>query len=120
MRNSPRATGGNSLYKGVQSSSETGNLKLGGITPMMVAALPLIWDALSEVVGVGIEFTAHFFATKDRALRGPGLVVGGSKTPPDPGRAPDDPKNFFGYETAGITLRIIFVSDIDSRSAEIA
>src|SRR5207253_7412907 len=74
-------------------------------------------DALSDDVWIGIEIAAPYFVTKDRDLFGTGLVVCGSEIPTDHRRDPDDLEKIFGYVTAGITLRIIVVSDIVGRSA---
>src|SRR5262249_39496712 len=77
-------------------------------------------DALSDNVWVGVKIASPNFVTEDSDLFRPRFVVLSGEIPAKHRRDTDNLEKIFGHVTAGITLRIVLVSDIDRRSIEIA
>jgi len=96
------------MYKGVHSSSEIGNLRFGCITPMMVAALPLILDAfVRQCLGRRRNRVARFVA-QDSDLFRARFVVLGSEIATKHRRDTDNLEKIFGYVSAGINAADYF------------
>ena len=87
-RKSPRGCGGNSLYRGVHSSSENGNLKPGGMTPMMVAALPFTRTLWPMMFGLAAKSRRQISSPRINVFSAPGLLSSAVKSRPRTGDTP--------------------------------
>src|SRR5713101_1248245 len=76
-------------------------------------------DALSHNVWVGAEIASPDFVAEDRDLFCARFVVFGGEIAAQDRRDSDDLEKIFGYVTAGIPLRVVFVSHVDCRTAEV-
>ena len=77
-------------------------------------------DALPDDIGIGVEIALPDFVTQNRRLFRAGLVVLGREIAAHDRRHANDLEKVLRDITAGITLRIVFVGDVDGRSVEIA
>src|SRR4029077_14433722 len=76
-------------------------------------------NALSDDVGIAIEVAFPDFVTENRDLLRAWFVVFRGEIAAKNRRDPKNPKKILSYITAGVTLRIIFVADVDCRSVEV-
>ena len=77
-------------------------------------------NTLSNDVRVGAEIASPDFVPENRHLFCTGLIVFGGKVATHHRRHADDLEHVFGDITAGVALRIVFVSDVDCRSTQVA
>src|SRR6476659_3937360 len=77
-------------------------------------------DTLPDNIWVGVEIASPDFVTQDSDLFRARFVVVGSEIATKHRRDTDNLEKIFCYVSAGITLRIIFLSNVDCRSIEIA
>src|SRR5262249_34636295 len=77
-------------------------------------------NALANDVGIAVEITLPDFIAQNRDFFGAGFVVFGSEIASHNRGHADDFEEVLGDVSAGVTLRIILVGDIDGRSTEVA
>src|SRR5215472_16583986 len=95
-------------------------LKIGWHHPDDGRSFAVNSNALADYVWVCVEIASPDFVAEDSDLLCAGFIVLGREIATKHRRDPDNLEKIFGYVTASITLRIVFVSNIDCGSVEIA
>jgi hypothetical protein len=106
------------LKSGTQSSSFCGNANPGGITPTIVAGIPLIRLTADRVVAAAEVPLPHAVAQNGHFRRA-GAVVRGGKVAAAHGRDAQNPEEVVGHVRAGVAARVPVHRDVDRRSAEV-
>src|SRR5581483_11897701 len=99
---------------------ETGKLKIRRHNANDGCSFAVHSNALSDHIGIAIEIAFPNFMTENDDLFCTGFIIRGCEIAAKDRRYSSDLEKIFCDVTAIVTLRFIFVGDVDSRSTEIA